>query len=98
MSQTEFLKFLHLLKTKESMVAGRNLSANELRFYLDGLLMGVGISGYAISLWLRKKLNIEINVGWSDYIWDENKTLPDAELKRMLIQTVEDFLNENSEK
>jgi hypothetical protein len=95
MKTEEILKLLTLLKSKESMVTGRKLTVHELKCFLDGLILGIGISAISISLWLRKKYGTEINIGWSDYVLDKNSNGSDDEIKIILIQELEEYISKN---
>jgi hypothetical protein len=94
MKTEDILKLLILLKSKESMVTGRKLSITEFKYFLDGLILGIGLSAMSISQWLRKKYDTEINVGWSDYILDKYFDLQEDEVKRILLLTLEEYLNQ----
>lgn len=84
------------------MVFNGDTSYYSYKLYIEGFLFGLS-SAYSINLilnitlWFRRKINIEMDVFWTDYIPIYYKDKTEDELKRIMLQTLSNYFEENPE-
>ncbi|RFM29239.1 hypothetical protein [Chitinophaga silvisoli] len=93
---------INVLKERPLMVLNGDTSYYSYKLYIEGFLFGLS-SAYNINLilnitlWFRRKIKIEMDVFWTDYIPIYYKDETEDELKKILLQTLSNYFEENPE-
>jgi hypothetical protein len=94
------LQLIEALSERPSMVLGKKPNYEMLKTFIDGYLMGLGNCFNVplvlnITIWYKKKINININVFWSTYIPFQFKDKSDEEQKVILLNVLREYISEN---
>lgn len=94
------LQWLMILRDRPKMIFTGASDLYSFKMYLQGYIHGLSHVleinlTENIALWLKRKMNQPFSLFWADFLLFHYQHKSEAELKQILLQTLEDFFQEN---